>query len=390
MPTDTRRHVMISEAVRTPIGRGHPTRGLYRNTTSAELLGTVYREVVVRAGLNPVDVDCVVGGIAQQWGEQGSNLARLAWLQEGLPVTTAGVSVDVRCGGSLQAVNFAASQIASGVHDTAIGAGVEHMGHNNFARAGEIHKNYGTPYSDELLAAHAIPNQGIAAEMIAEKWGIRRSDMDELSAQSHHRAARATGRSLFAREIVPITVDADLCVADQGIRADTTVEALAGLKSAFSSGGAVTAGNSSQISDGSAAVLLTARSRSDELGLRSRARIIDQVTVGCDPVLMLEGPIPATERILQRNGMSIGDIDRFEVNEAFASVVLAWSRALKPDMETVNVRGGAIALGHPLGSTGARLLTTLLHILEDDDQQIGLVTMCCAGGVGIATLIERV
>jgi acetyl-CoA acyltransferase len=168
------------------------------------------------------------------------------------------------------------------------------------------------------------------------------------------------------------------------------VEALAGLKSAFSSGGAVTAGNSSQISDGSAAVLLTSRFRSDELGLRSRARIIDQVTGGCDPVLMLEGPIPATERILQRNGMSIGDIDRFEVNEAFASVVLAWSRALKPDMDTVNVRGGAIALGHPLGSTGARLLTTLLHILEDDDQQIGLVTMCCAGGVGIATLVERV
>jgi acetyl-CoA acyltransferase len=298
--------------------------------------------------------------------------------------------VDVRCGGSLQAVNFAASQIASGVHDTVIGAGVEHMGHNNFARAGEIQQNYGTPYSDELLAAHAIPNQGIAAEMIAEKWGISRSDMDELSAQSHHRAARATGRNLFAREIVPIRVDADLCVADQGIRADTTVEALAGLKSAFSSGGAVTAGNSSQISDGSAAVLLTSRFRSDELGLRSRARIIDQVTGGCDPVLMLEGPIPATERILQRNGMSIGDIDRFEVNEAFASVVLAWSRALKPDMDTVNVRGGAIALGHPLGSTGARLLTTLLHILEDDDQQIGLVTMCCAGGVGIATLIERV
>jgi acetyl-CoA acetyltransferase len=202
MPTDTRRHVMISEAVPHTNRAGTPDT---RRVPQHNLCGTP--RYGVSRGRRPsrphsVDVDCVVGGIAQQWVEQGSNLARLAWLQEGLPVTTAGVSVDVRCGGSLQAVNFAASQIASGVHDTVIGAGVEHMGHNNFARVGEIQQNYGTPYSDEPLAAHTIPNQGIAAEMIAEKWGISRSDMDELSAQSHHRAARATGRNLFAREIV--------------------------------------------------------------------------------------------------------------------------------------------------------------------------------------------
>ncbi|RYE43210.1 MAG: thiolase family protein [Hyphomicrobiales bacterium] len=381
--------VMIVEAVRTPIGRGSPVRGIYRNVSAASLLGTVYRNLTDRARMDPIGVDCVISGVAQQWGEQGSNLARLAWLREGLPADTPGVSVDVRCGGSLQAVNFGAAQIASAAHRTVIGAGVEHMGHNDFAKASEVQQRYGTPFSPELLSIHAIPNQGVAAERIGEKWGIGRGDMDEFASLSHQRAHTAAAAGLFDREIVPVVTDEGICREDQGIRADTTPERLATLKSAFSPAGPVTAGNSSQISDGAAALLLASGAAAAEIGLATRARIIDHVIVGCDPELMLEGPIPATLRILERNGMSIGDIDVFEVNEAFASVVLAWERALKPDMQSVNTRGGAIALGHPLGSTGARLLTTLLHTLEDDDKEIGLATMCCAGGIGIATLIQR-
>jgi acetyl-CoA acyltransferase len=242
----------------------------------------------------------------------------------------------------------------------------------------------------KYFEAHNVQGQGIGAELIAEKWEIPRSELDELALRSHQKAARATDDGLFDRELVPIEIDGQTLTRDQGIRPETTLETLAQLKPAFKPDGRITAGTSSQISDGAAAVLLMSRDKADELGLRPRAKILDQTTVGCDPVLMLEGPIPATTKILERNGMTIDDIDYTEINEAFAPVVAAWQREHNPDMDRVNPRGGAMALGHPLGSTGARLITTLLHELEDDDKEIGFVTMCCGGGMGTATLIQRI
>jgi acetyl-CoA acetyltransferase family protein len=232
--------------------------------------------------------------------------------------------------------------------------------------------------------------QGISAEMIADKWEIPRSELDEIGLRSHQLAAKATEEGRFEREIVPFSNNGDTYVTDQGIRPDTTLEKLSELKPAFKEDGKITAGNSSQISDGAAAVLLMTREKADELGLKARAKVVDQTTVGVDPVMMLTGPIPATHKLLERNGMKIGDIDLIEINEAFASVLAAWRRELEPDMDKVNVNGGAIALGHPLGSTGARLITTLLHELERSDQETGLVTMCCGGGLGTGTLIQRV
>jgi acetyl-CoA acetyltransferase family protein len=240
------------------------------------------------------------------------------------------------------------------------------------------------------MEQYNIVGQGLGAEMIADQWEITRHELDELAVRSHRNAARATDDGLFEREIVPFQVNGDTYVADQGIRPDTNLEALSQLKPAFKPDGKITAGNSSQISDGAAAVMLTTPEKAAELGLTPRARIVDQTTVGCDPVKMLEGPIPATRKLLERNKMSMSDIDRTEINEAFAPVVAAWAREHRPDMDKVNVRGGAMALGHPLGSTGARLITTLLHTLEDEDQEIGLVTMCCGGGLGTGTLIQRV
>jgi acetyl-CoA acetyltransferase family protein len=249
----------------------------------------------------------------------------------------------------------------------------------------------GSPWPPALLERYNLVPQGISAELIADKWEITRAEMDELALRSHRRAARATEEGRFEREIVPLRTNGTTHVADQGIRPDTTLEALAQLKPAFRpDDGKVTAGNSSQISDGAAAVLLTSADKAAELGLTPRARIVDQTTVGVDPVMMLTGPIPATRKLLERNGMTIGDIDLIEVNEAFAPVVLAWQRELQPDMDRVNVNGGAMALGHPLGSTGARLLTTLLHELERSDAEVGMVTMCCGGGLGTGTLVQRV
>jgi acetyl-CoA acetyltransferase family protein len=245
-------------------------------------------------------------------------------------------------------------------------------------------------FTPKLMDKHNIVGQGLGAEMIAEQWEIPRSELDELALRSHQLAAKATDEGKFEREIVPFQVNGDTYVSDQGIRPDTSLEALASLKPVFKEDGRITAGNSSQISDGAAAVLLMSREKADRLGLRARARIVDQTTVGCDPVKMLEGPIPATAKILQRNAMTIDDIDFVEINEAFAPVVAAWAREHSPDMDRVNPRGGAMAIGHPLGSTGARLLTTLLHELEDEDKEVGLVTMCCGGGLGTATLIQRV
>jgi acetyl-CoA acyltransferase len=384
------REVVIVEAVRTPIGRGHKEKGYYRDTHPNDLLGKTYTEVLARAGVDPAEVEDVIAGCVQQIGEQQLNIARNAWLQEGLPIEAAATTVDRQCGSAQQAVNFGAALIAAGIHDTVIGSGVEHMGHLPFSVGMETMQKYGYAFTPKLMEKHNIVGQGLGAEMIADQWEIPRHELDELALRSHQLAHKATEEGKFEREIVPFQVNGDTYVTDQGIRPETTLEALAALKTVFKEDGKITAGNSSQISDGAAAVLLMSREKADQLGLKARARILDQTTVGCDPVKMLEGPIPATAKLLERNKMSIGDIDFIEINEAFAPVIAAWRREHNPDMDRVNVRGGAMALGHPLGSTGARLITTLLHTLEDEDKEIGLVTMCCGGGLGTGTLIQRV
>jgi acetyl-CoA acetyltransferase family protein len=384
------REVVIVDAVRTPIGRGHPEKGYYKDTHPNALLGKVYTEVIERAGIEPGAVEDVVCGCVQQFGEQGFNVGRNAWLQAGLPIETPATTVDRQCGSAQQAVNFGAALIASGVHDVVIGAGVEHMGHVPMGISFKWVDDVGSPWPPELMERYNLVPQGISAEMIADKWEIPRSELDELALRSHRLAHRATEEGRFERETVPFQVNGSTYVTDQGIRPDTNLESLAGLKPAFKPDGKITAGNSSQISDGAAAVLLMSAEKASELGLTPRARIVDQTTVGVDPVIMLTGPIPATRKILERNKMTMDDIDLVEINEAFAPVVLAWKRELEPDMDRVNVNGGAMALGHPLGSTGARLLTTLLHELERSDKEIGLVTMCCGGGLGTGTLIQRV
>jgi acetyl-CoA acyltransferase len=383
------REVVIVEAVRTPIGRGHEQKGYYKDVHPSNLLAKAYGELFERSGIDPAETGDVIAGCAQQFGEQGVNIGRNAWLEAGLPVETPATTIDRQCGSAQQAVNFAAALIATGVHDVAIGSGVEHMGHISFADGYKVMEEYGAPFSPELLERYNLIPQGLSAEMIADKWEIPRSELDEFGLRSQQLAAKATEEGRFEREIVPFAVNGDTYVTDQGLR-ETTLEGLVALKPAFKEDGKITAGNSSQVSDGAAAVLLMAREKADALGLKPRARIYDQTTVGVDPVIMLTGPIPATEKLLERNGMKIDDIDLVEINEAFASVVAAWRRELDPDMDRVNVNGGAIALGHPLGSTGARLITTLLHEMERSDKQIGLVTMCCGGGLGTGTLIERI
>jgi acetyl-CoA acyltransferase len=384
------REVVIVEAVRTPVGRGHPEKGYYKDVHPTELLGATYAAVLERSGVDPAEVEDVIAGCVQQLGEQAMNVARNAWLQQGLPMEAAATTVDRQCGSAQQAVNFGAALIASGIHDTVIGSGVEHMGHISFAAGEQVVKELGSPYTSRFFDKHDVRGQGIGAELIAAQWEVPRAELDQLAVDSHAKAHRATEEGLFEREILPFSVDGDTYVTDQGIRPDTNLEALAKLKPAFKPDGVITAGTASQISDGAAAVLLMSREKADALGLKPRARILDQTTVGCDPVTMLEGPIPATRLILKRNGITMNDIDYIEINEAFASVIAAWRRELDPDMERVNPRGGAMALGHPLGSTGARLITTLLHELEDDDKEIGLVTMCCGGGLGTGTLIQRI
>jgi acetyl-CoA acetyltransferase family protein len=384
------REVVIVEAVRTPIGRGHKEKGYYKDTHPNELLGACFEAVIERAGIEPGAVEDVIAGCVQQYGEQMFNVGRNAWLQSGLPVETPATTVDRQCGSAQQAVNFAAALIAAGVHDVVIGSGVEHMGHIPMGVGFHWIDEVGNPWPQELMERYQLIPQGLSAELIADQWEIPRSELDELALRSHMLAHRATEEGRFDREIVPFSVNGDTFVNDQGIRPDTSLEALAQLKPAFKEDGKVTAGNSSQISDGAAAVLLMSAEKAKELGCEPRARIVDQTTVGVDPVIMLTGPIPATRRILERNAIAMPDIDLIEINEAFAPVIAAWRRELDPDMDRVNVNGGAMALGHPLGSTGARLITTLLHELERSDEEVGLVTMCCGGGLGTGTLLQRV
>jgi acetyl-CoA acyltransferase len=384
------REVVIVEAVRTPIGRGHEEKGYYKDVHPSNLLAKTYSELISRTGIEASEVEDVIAGCVQQFGEQGLNIGRNAWLEADLPIETPATTVDRQCGSAQQAVNFGAALIASGVHDVTIGSGVEHMGHISFADSMQVMQEHGAAFSPELLEKYNLVPQGISAEMIADQWEIPRSELDEIGLRSHQLAHQATEEGRFEREIVPFSVNGDTYVTDQGIRPDTSLEKLSELKPAFKEDGKITAGNSSQISDGAAAVLMMTREKADELGLKPRARVLDQTTVGVDPVIMLTGPIPATKKLLDRNGMKIDDLDLIEINEAFASVVAAWRREVEPDMDRVNVNGGAIALGHPLGSTGARLITTLLHELERSDKETGLVTMCCGGGLGTGTIIQRV
>jgi acetyl-CoA acetyltransferase family protein len=381
------REVVIVSAARTPIGRGHSEKGAFKDVHPNVLLGETYRAAIERAGIDPAQVEEVVAGAVNQVGEQSNNIARNAWLQAGLPITTPAITVDRQCGSAQSAIGIAAAQIAAGHFDVAIGAGVEHMGRIPMGTNASV---AGTPFPPELMERYQLIPQGLSAELIADEWEIPRSEMDELGLRSHQLAHRATDEGRFEREIVPIAVNGHTVVADQGIRPDTTLEAMAALKPAFKPDGKVTAGNASQISDGAAAVLLMSREKADELGVRPMARVVDQSAVGVDPVMMLTGPIPATQKLLERNGMTVGDVDLFEINEAFSCVVAAWQRELKPDMDRVNVNGGALALGHPLGSSGARLITTIVHEMQRADKEWGLVTMCTAGGAGTGTLLQRV
>jgi acetyl-CoA acetyltransferase family protein len=383
--------VVIVEAVRTPLGRGNQKNGDLKDVHPVKLGAHVLREVVSRAKLDPALVDDVVFGCVMQTGEQSVNIARQAVLLAGFPIEVPATTVDRQCGSSQQAVHFAANLIQSGVCDITIAGGVESM--SRVPMGSTVLQGPGTPFPPELMELYNLVNQGLSAEMIAEQWGISRQEADELATESHRRAARAQAEGRFDREIAPYVVgdngESHVVSQDQGIRPTTSPEGLGQLQPSFKPDGILHAGNSSQITDGAAAILLMSREKAEELGFTPRARVRAQAVVGVDPITMLTGPIPATTKVLGKAGLAISDIDLFEVNEAFAPVPIAWAREHKPDMDRVNVNGGAIALGHPLGASGARLMTTLLHELERSNKQVGLETMCCGGGIGTATIIDR-
>ena len=385
------REALIVDALRTPMGKSHPERGWFRDTHPNEMLGAVYRALLDGSGLSPEDIEDLVIGCTAPFGEQSRNVARNAWLQAGYPPEVPATVLDRRCGSAQTAVEMGAALIASGTHDVVIAGGVEHMGHVPMNSPAKISELYGDPWPDELRALYDFVGQGESAELIADRWSITREQIDDFAVRSHELATAALESGRFDREMIPMVLDGELRASDQTIRPGTTRESLAGLKTVFRpEGGRITAGSSSPISDGAAGVLLASRDAVAQHGLHPRARVLDQTTVGVDPIIMLTGPIPATRKLLERNGMSIDDVDLVEINEAFSSVVLAWEQELKPDMDRVNVNGGAIALGHPVGATGSRLFGTLLAEMERRDVEIGLVTMCCGGGLGTATLIQRI
>jgi acetyl-CoA C-acetyltransferase len=388
--------VVIVEAVRTPVGRRN---GGLSTMHSISLLGLVQHEVLARSGVDPLDVGQVVGGCVGQVGMQTMNVTRNAWLASGLPIEVAASTVDSQCGSAQHATNLAAALVASGQVDVAVGCGVEVMSRVPMGSSIPRDPNVGKPVNKAYWAHHELTSQFEGAERIADRWGITREECDAFGKLSQDRAARAWAEGRFEGQVLPVEApdlgddgtpaDTTHVVArDEGLR-ETTLEALAGLKPSGRPDGVHTAGTSSQIADGAAAVLLMTRQRAAELGLEPRASIVETCLVGCDPVLMLEGPIPATQKLLADNDLTMSDIDVVEINEAFASVVLAWERELKPDMERVNPNGGAIALGHPLGGTGAILVTKALHELERADGEHAIVTMCCGGGLGTGTLLRR-
>ena len=406
MSNSSSRQVVIVEAVRTPIGRKN---GGLSTLHPADLLGLVQKEVIRRTGIDPTVVEQVVGGNVSQVGAQSFNVTRTAWLSAGLPMSTACTTVDTQCGSSQQATGLAASLVASGVVDVAMACGVESMstvpiGSNSNAwvkdpKTKEF-KSLGKAVSKSYFEHYEFTSQFEGAERIAEKWNITRADTDALGFESQRRAARAWAEGRFDGQFIEVdapdlddegkpTGTTHRVSRDEGIR-ETTLEKLATLNPVARENGVHTAGNSSQISDGAAALLMMTAEKAVELGLKPRARVVDSCLVGVDPVLMLTGPIDATQRLLARNGLSIDQIDTFEINEAFASVVLAWAKEVGADLERTNPNGGAIALGHPLGGTGAVLMTKALYELERTGGRYGLVSMCCGGGLGTGTLIERI
>jgi acetyl-CoA acyltransferase len=385
MPT-----AVIVDAIRTPLGRRN---GKLKDTHPVDLVAHVLREIVSRNQLDPALVEDVIMGCVMQVGEQGINIARNAALAAGFPESVVGTTVDRQCGSSQQAAHFAAQGVIAGAYDIVIAAGVENMTRVPMG-ASVAEGKYGFPFGPMMTQRY--PNlvpQGISAELISEKWGISREANDAFSVESHRRAARATDEGRFEREILPVTITTDdgeeLMTRDEGIRPDSSVEKLAQLKPAFKPDGVITAGNSSQITDGATAVLIMREKKARELGLTPRARFHTFALAGVDPVMMLTGPIPATSKVLERAGMKIDEMDLIEINEAFAPVVLAWEKEHHPDMAKVNPNGGAIALGHPLGASGARLMATLLNELERTGGRWGLQTMCEGGGMANATIIER-
>jgi acetyl-CoA acetyltransferase family protein len=386
----TAREVIIAEAVRTPIGRSHAERGWYRDTHPNAMLAAVYQDLIRRGGIHPAVVEDLVIGCTAPFGEQSRNIGRNAWLQADYPAEVPAVTLDRRCGSAQTAVEMGAALVGSGTHDLVIAGGVEHMGHIPMNSPAAISELYGDPWPPELRERYAFVSQGESAELIADQWGITRPEMDEFAVRSHTLASAAIEAGRFEAEMTTLELAGELRMSDQTVRPSTDMATLGKLKTAFRENGRITAGTSSPICDGAAGVLLASREAVDAHGLRAQARIIDQTTVGVDPIIMLTGPIPATRKVLERNGMTIDDIDLIEINEAFSSVVLAWERELKPDMARVNVNGGAIALGHPVGATGARLIATIVAELERRDAEIGLVTMCCGGGLGTATLVQRI
>ena len=386
------RDAVIVEAVRTPAARRD---GKLKDWHPVDLLAEVLGETVARSGIDPGVIDDVICGCVSQIGEQSLNIGRNAWLAAGLPEEVPATTVDRQCGSSQQAAHFAAQGVISGAYDIAIACGVESM---TRVPMGSSAQSQGFPFSERLMARYenGLVPQGISAEIIAERWELTRDELDKFGARSHERAGRATAEGAFKREIHTVKVETEagteLFEADEGIRTPN-LDKMAALQPVFKSDGVVTAGNSSQISDGAAALLIMTRDKADELGLPARARFVSFALAGTDPITMLTGPIPSSRKALDKAGLGITDIDAVEINEAFASVVLAWKKELGLDDEWfdehVNARGGAIALGHPLGASGARLMTTLIHTLEDSGGRYGLQTMCEGGGLANATIIER-
>jgi acetyl-CoA acyltransferase len=378
----SQRDAVIVEAVRTPVGVGKPGRSL-SGVHPGDLSALVLDALVTRAGVDPSLVEDVLWGCVSQVGEQGLNIGRNAALAAGFPETVVGTTIDRQCGSSQQAVHFAAAGLVAGHYDLVVAGGVESM--SRVPMFSTVVGGDG-PFPPRMLARYAdgLVGQGISAEMIAEQWKLSREQLDEIALASHQRAGAAADSGLFDAEIVPV---GDV-TADEGIRRETSLEKLASLRPAFREDGVVTAGNSSQISDGSAALLLTTSEKARELGLTAVARIHTVALAGVDPVIMLTGPIPATAKALARSGLSISDIGAFEVNEAFASVIGAWYAETGADPTRTNARGGAIALGHPLGGSGARLMTTLVHRMRQDGIRYGLQTMCEGGGMANATILE--
>ncbi len=389
-------NVVIVDAVRTPIGK----RGGGLSTLHpAQVLATVQQAIIDRTGIDPSEIGQVVGGCVSQVGEQAFNITRTAWLSAGLPLTTAATTVDTQCGSSQQATNLATALVGSGVVDVALACGVEVMSRIPIGSNGSKNLGLGVPIPKTYFDRYEMTSQFEGAERIADKWGITRADTDAFGFASQQRAAQAWAEDRFAGQYVTVEApDVDdngipsgtfhTVARDEGLR-ETTLEKLATLKAVGRENGVHTAGNSSQISDGASALLLMTQEKAAALGLKPRARIVDTCLVGVDPVLMLTGPIDATQRLLARTGLSIDDIDTFEINEAFASVVLAWLKEVGADPAKTNPNGGAIALGHPLGGTGGFLLTKALYELERTGGRYGLVSMCCGGGIGTGTIIER-